>query len=103
MSTGQSPASHEGTDALEPHAKDDEVLTMTRGDLRIVVDGVLDVALPRLYAHVHREIDKRAALLTIDFERRANDIREQVAALVNKTLDTDYVRVETVEPQDIAR
>ena len=39
-STGESPASHEGT-YLEPDARDDEVLTMTRRDLRILVNGIL--------------------------------------------------------------
>jgi len=37
---GDSPASHEGTD-LEPDERDDEVLTMTRRDLRILVNGIL--------------------------------------------------------------
>ena len=39
-STGESTASHEGT-YLEPDERDDEVLTMTRRDLRILVNGIL--------------------------------------------------------------
>ncbi len=38
--TGESAASHEGTH-LGPDERDDEVLTMTRRDLRILVNGIL--------------------------------------------------------------
>ncbi len=38
--TGQSPADHEGM-YLEPDERDNEVLTMTRRDLRILVNGIL--------------------------------------------------------------
>ncbi len=42
--TGESPASHEGT-YLEPDERDDEVLTMTRRDLRILLRTLSNVAL----------------------------------------------------------
>ncbi len=38
--TGESPASHEGT-YLEPDERDNEVLVMTRRQLRILVNGIL--------------------------------------------------------------
>ncbi len=42
--TGESAASHEGT-YLKPDERDDEVLTMTRRDLRILVRTLSNVAL----------------------------------------------------------
>ena len=56
-STGESPASHEGT-YLEPDERDDEVLTMTRRDLRILVWGILDVVGP-WDDDVERQIEER--------------------------------------------
>ncbi len=45
--TGESAASHEGT-YLEPDERDGEVLTMTRHDLRIIVNVLLDALVLRL-------------------------------------------------------
>ena len=42
---GDSAASHEGT-YLEPDERDDEVLTMTRRQLRIIVRELLNLMLP---------------------------------------------------------
>ena len=44
--TGQSAASHEGT-YLEPRERDDELLTMTRRDLRLFTNQMLKLALKR--------------------------------------------------------
>ena len=72
---GDSPSSHEGTDLtaiseivrlgtyLEPHKNDDEILTLTRRDLRLIVRTLIDAALLRHEAriakafkdHVHME------------------------------------------------
>lgn len=43
--TGQSSTDHEGT-GLEPDPRDDEVLTMTRRQLRIIIRELLDLMLP---------------------------------------------------------
>ncbi len=65
MGTGQSAASHEGTDLLEPHAKDDEVLTMTRGDLRRFADHLLNVAMKRIDARIDEKLKDHVRMETV--------------------------------------
>ena len=52
QSMGDSAASHEGTDYLEPDPRDDEQITVTRRQLRIMVQTMLDL---KLKDHVHLE------------------------------------------------
>ena len=73
--TGQSPASHEGT-YLEPDERDDEVLTMTRRQLRIIMREYLDLMLPSI-------------------EQRLEDRMEKAGKL--------YVRLDAITPEEIAR
>ena len=42
---GDSAASHEGVDDLEPDPRDDETITVTRRQLRIIVQTMLEIAL----------------------------------------------------------
>ena len=44
-SMGDSPASHEGTDDLSPDPRDDEQITVTRRQLRIMVRTILELEL----------------------------------------------------------
>ena len=76
-STGQSAPDHEGTN-LEPDERDDEVLTMTRRQLRILVNGILDVVAPwdDQEAEVERQLDEKLK---------------------------DHVRLDTITPKELAR
>ena len=69
--TGDSPASHEGT-YLEADERDDELITMTRRQLRIIVRELLD------------------AMLLPSKRRRDKALR-------------NYVRLDTVTPEELAR
>ena len=71
-SMGQSAPDHEGTD-LEPDERDDEIVTLTRRELRIVVRTMMTLALDQ-------QIDDR-----IDAKLK------------------DHVRLDTVTPEEIAR
>ena len=74
-STGESPASHEGT-YLEADERDDELITMTRRQLRIIVRELFDVTLPRAEHRFQNRIDKNGNL---------------------------YVRLDTITPEELAR
>ncbi len=65
MCMGDSPASHEGTDELQPHAKDNEVLTMTRGDLRRFADHLLDISMKRIDARIDAKLKDHVLLETV--------------------------------------
>ena len=65
MITGQSASSHEGTDELEPHKKDDEVLTMTRGDLRRFADHLLDISMKRIDARIDEKLEDHVRMETV--------------------------------------
>ena len=69
--TGESAASHEGT-YLEPDERDDEVLTLTRRDLRMLVHELV-------------------GLMLLPAERR-----------LDKALE-NYVRLDTITPEEVAR
>ena len=51
MGTGQSAASHEGVE-LKPYPNDNEIVTLTRRDLRIIVNTLLKI---KLKDHVRLE------------------------------------------------
>jgi hypothetical protein len=91
---GDSATMHE-TGNLPPDPRDAEALTITRRDLRIVVQGVLDAALPRLYGYANREIDRRLAKLETDCRHRADLTREQVATLIAEIKDK-HVRLDEI-------
>ena len=56
---GDSAASHEGAEYLKPHPKDGEVLMMTRRDLRIFADRLLNIASNRFEKQIDQRIDAR--------------------------------------------
>ncbi|KKM99349.1 hypothetical protein LCGC14_1148750 [marine sediment metagenome] len=72
---GDSPASHEGT-YLEPDERDDEVLTLTRRQLRIIIREFLDLALPPVEQPIEDRINNALRL---------------------------YVRLDNITPEEIAR
>ena len=73
--TGQSAPDHEGTN-LEPDERDDEVLTMTRRQLRIIVRELLDLMLPSDGRRLEQRIANDGSL---------------------------YVRLDTITPKELAR
>ena len=74
---GDSPASHEGVDLtaisqimrlgtyLKPHKNDDEILTLTRRDLRLIVGTLIDAALLRHEARIAKEFKDHVRMETV--------------------------------------
>ncbi len=81
--TGESPASHEGT-YLEPDERDDEVLTMTRRDLRMLVHELVGLMLLPAERRLDKALENYVRLDTITPEEIADERPQRTDATTGR-------------------
>ncbi len=94
--TGESPASHEGTDPpILP-------LNISEDQLSIYIANTAHLVLHKLRKEMDAKISKEVARLRIDHEKRWEETRKQLADNQLRWF-REYVRMDTITPEELAR